>query len=157
MEKEKETAIQWVEDEREQLIEYSREIWGYAELGLEEYKSAALLVRVLLEAGFQVEEGVSDMPTAFVATWGEGRPDRRIVGRIRCQCRSVRSKATARGTDADTIFMGPARSRRRLPRKRPWKNHGSAESLRSSGRRRKKPWSGRSIWRGTVFLMDWTP
>ena len=74
MEKEKETAIQWVEDEREQLIEYSREIWGYAELGLEEYKSAALLVRVLREAGFQIEEGVSDMPTAFVATWGEGGP-----------------------------------------------------------------------------------
>ena len=74
MESEKKTAVQWIEDERRHLIEISREIWGYAELGLEEFKSSALLTRVLRDAGFQVEEGVADMPTAFVATWGGGSP-----------------------------------------------------------------------------------
>ena len=74
MERAKQTAIDWVEDERDALIRTSRQIWDYAELGLEEFKSAALLIEVLRKHGFTVEEGVADMPTAFVATWGQGRP-----------------------------------------------------------------------------------
>jgi len=51
-------------------------IWGFAELGLEEYRSAELLSNTLDQAGFDVSRGVAGMPTAFVATWknGSGRP-----------------------------------------------------------------------------------
>lgn len=51
-------------------------IWGYAEPGLEEYRSAELLSDTLARAGFEVDRGVAGMPTAFVATWkcGTGRP-----------------------------------------------------------------------------------
>jgi len=45
-------------------------IFGYAEPGLREYKSAKLLVDYLRSQGFSVEEGVSEMPTAFMAEWG---------------------------------------------------------------------------------------
>jgi aminobenzoyl-glutamate utilization protein B len=59
------------------LIALNQDIWAYAEMGLQEYKSAARLVDVLKKAGFRVREGVSNMPTAFVAEYGSGRP---IIG-----------------------------------------------------------------------------
>lgn len=56
------------------LVKCSQDIWGYAELGLDEHRSAARLVGVLKAAGFRVKEGVSGMPTAFVAEYGSGQP-----------------------------------------------------------------------------------
>lgn len=52
----------------------AREIWANAELGYLENKSSALLQDVLSKEGFKVEAGVSGMPTAFVATYGNGGP-----------------------------------------------------------------------------------
>ena len=52
----------------------SRKIWEYAETGLKETKSAALLEDVLEKEGFVVTRGVSGMPTAFVASAGSGAP-----------------------------------------------------------------------------------
>lgn len=49
-------------------------IWGYAEVGYQETKSSALLQSTLKEAGFTVQAGVADMPTAFIATYGSGSP-----------------------------------------------------------------------------------
>ncbi len=49
-------------------------IWDYAEVGYKEYKSSALLQNTLKENGFKVEAGVADIPTAFVATYGSGKP-----------------------------------------------------------------------------------
>ena len=50
------------------------QIWDFAEVGYKENKSAALHVQHLKEAGFKVETGVADIPTAFVATYGSGSP-----------------------------------------------------------------------------------
>jgi aminobenzoyl-glutamate utilization protein B len=50
------------------------DIWGYAEIGFKEYKSTALLQGKLKENGFTIETGVAGMPTAFVATYGSGKP-----------------------------------------------------------------------------------
>ena len=50
------------------------DIWGYAEIGFKEHKSTALLQDKLKENGFTIETGVAGMPTAFVATYGTGRP-----------------------------------------------------------------------------------
>jgi len=60
-----------------ELVRINQDIWGFAELGLQEYRSAARLVGALKSAGFRVREGVSDMPTAFVAEYGSGKP---IIG-----------------------------------------------------------------------------
>jgi aminobenzoyl-glutamate utilization protein B len=57
-----------------ELVKCNQDIWAYAELGLEEHRSAARLVGLLKAAGFKVEEGVSGMPTAFVAESGSGKP-----------------------------------------------------------------------------------
>ena len=50
------------------------QIWNFAEMGYKETKSAALHVQNLKAAGFTVETGVADIPTAFVATYGSGQP-----------------------------------------------------------------------------------
>jgi len=55
-------------------------IWNYAELGMQEFKSSALLIKTLEEEGFSVEKNVAGMPTCFVATWGSGRPVIGILG-----------------------------------------------------------------------------
>jgi aminobenzoyl-glutamate utilization protein B len=53
------------------------EIWDLAEVGYLEHASSALLQERLRGAGFTVEAGVAGIPTAFVASWGEGGP---VVG-----------------------------------------------------------------------------
>ena len=49
-------------------------IWDYAEFGYSEFKSAAKITEVLENEGFSVEKGTAGIPTAFIGTFGEGRP-----------------------------------------------------------------------------------
>ena len=58
----------------------AKQIWGFAEVGYQETKSSALLQEQLRAAGFTVEAGVAEIPTAFVATWGSGKPVIAIMG-----------------------------------------------------------------------------
>ena len=57
--------------------EIARDLWTFSEIALKEERSAQRLSEVLAAEGFTVDSGVAGMPTAFVATWGEGRP---IIG-----------------------------------------------------------------------------
>jgi len=66
--------LKWIDEHREEFIEVSDKVWEYAELGLVEHKSAKLHVETLRKHGFKVDHGVAGMPSAFVATWGEGEP-----------------------------------------------------------------------------------
>jgi len=54
--------------------EIAKCIWDNPELSLVEFKSSAKLQEYLAKNGFKIEKGVSGMPTAFVATWGSGKP-----------------------------------------------------------------------------------
>ncbi len=58
----------------------AQKIWGFAEVGFQETQSSALLQQTLKDAGFQVEAGVAGMPTAFIATYGAGKPVVGILG-----------------------------------------------------------------------------
>jgi aminobenzoyl-glutamate utilization protein B len=58
----------------------SDSIWGFAELGMQEFRSAAILIKTLEAEGFKVEKGVAGMPTCFVASWGSGKPVIGILG-----------------------------------------------------------------------------
>ena len=57
-----------------------QKIWGFAEVGFQEMQSSALLQQTLKDAGFQIEAGVAGMPTAFIATYGSGKPIIGILG-----------------------------------------------------------------------------
>ena len=73
----KKTAFQWVDDNNLRLASWNDQIWAFAELALQEFKSSALLADQLERAGFRVTRGVSGMPTAFIAEYGSGQP---IIG-----------------------------------------------------------------------------
>ena len=55
-------------------------IWSFAEVGYQETRSSALLQEQLKAAGFTVTAGVAEIPTAFTATWGSGKPVIGIIG-----------------------------------------------------------------------------
>jgi len=76
----KEYAFDWIENNKELIVEISDKIWDFAELGLIEFKSSALLADELEKHGFRVERGIAGMPTAFIANWGEGKPVIGIMG-----------------------------------------------------------------------------
>jgi len=50
------------------------QIFSYGELGFQEIETSRYLVDLLRRNGFQVETGIAGIPTAFMATWGSGRP-----------------------------------------------------------------------------------
>lgn len=49
-------------------------VFSYAELGYQEKHSSKYLSDILEKNGFKVERGIAGIPTAFMATWGEGKP-----------------------------------------------------------------------------------
>lgn len=63
---------QWIESNRTMFVELSNEIWGYAELGYKEFNSSKALEDALEEAGFTLERGAAEIPTAFVASYSNG-------------------------------------------------------------------------------------
>jgi aminobenzoyl-glutamate utilization protein B len=70
----KNTAFEWIDQNSKRIIEISDSIWGFAEVGLQEVKSSKLQAEELEKYGFDIDMGVAGMPTAFVASWGEGKP-----------------------------------------------------------------------------------
>ena len=70
----KAAALSWLDKNASTLGRVNRNIWGWAETGLEEVKSSKELQDLLSANGFKVETGVAGMPTAFVATYGTGQP-----------------------------------------------------------------------------------
>src|SRR5688500_19468587 len=52
----------------------ANQIWQFAEVGYQEKQSSALLQSELKNAGFTVRAGVANIPTAFVAEFGSGKP-----------------------------------------------------------------------------------
>jgi aminobenzoyl-glutamate utilization protein B len=76
----KELVIQEIENQSESLIVISDQIWDFAETALKEVKSSSLLADYAEENGFRVTRGVADMPTAFIAEFGEGSPVIGVLG-----------------------------------------------------------------------------
>ena len=73
----KEIILDFVNDQDEKLCYIAKEIWDHPQVALQETFASALLAKELEADGFTIEWGVGQMPTAFVATWGEGSP---IIG-----------------------------------------------------------------------------
>lgn len=49
-------------------------VFSFGELGFQEFETSKYLSGILEKEGFQVERGVVGIPTAFMATWGHGKP-----------------------------------------------------------------------------------
>ena len=49
-------------------------VFSFAELGFQEVETSKYLTGMLEKEGFTIERGVAGIPTAFMATWGSGKP-----------------------------------------------------------------------------------
>jgi aminobenzoyl-glutamate utilization protein B len=76
----RDALLRSIEAKRESYAEVAKQIWTFAEVGYQEQKSSALLQSQLKTAGFDVKAGVAEIPTAFTATYGSGKPVIAIVG-----------------------------------------------------------------------------
>jgi aminobenzoyl-glutamate utilization protein B len=50
------------------------QVFSYGELGFQEVESSRFLTQLLRDSGFAVQEGLVGVPTAWIASWGAGRP-----------------------------------------------------------------------------------
>ena len=62
------------------LTSLSDAIWEYAELSMEEFRSAESYITILKQEGFAVEEKLCGIPTAFLGRFGSGKPVIGILG-----------------------------------------------------------------------------
>jgi len=70
----KASVIKEVDANRSQLGELAVKIHSDPELGFQETKAVAWLTRYLKQNGFTVERGICELPTAFKASYGHGKP-----------------------------------------------------------------------------------
>lgn len=70
----KEQAAINIQSNYESYKKVALDIWNFAESGFKENKSSTLLQNTLRENGFTVDAGIAGMPTAFVASYGTGKP-----------------------------------------------------------------------------------
>lgn len=78
--KKKEEAVASIERHKAEIIDLSDQVWRFAETALLETRSATALADYAEKQGFTVERGVAGLPTAFVASYGEGRPIIGVLG-----------------------------------------------------------------------------
>jgi aminobenzoyl-glutamate utilization protein B len=63
-----------VESMRKQTQVMIDMVFSFAELGFQEFETSKYLTGILEKEGFTIERGTGGMPTAWVATWGSGKP-----------------------------------------------------------------------------------
>ena len=65
------TEVDGMKDLTQQMID---QVFSFGELGFQEIETSAYLKSVLKKNGFTIEEGVAGIPTAWMASWGSGKP-----------------------------------------------------------------------------------
>ncbi|HZM87020.1 MAG TPA: amidohydrolase [Blastocatellia bacterium] len=78
--KNKNEVVASIEKHKAELIGLSDQIWRFAETALRETRSSKMLADYAEKQGFKVDRGAAGMPTAFVASYGQGRPIIGILG-----------------------------------------------------------------------------
>jgi aminobenzoyl-glutamate utilization protein B len=74
VERVKQELIADVEGQAKQVQEITDQIFSFGELGFQEVETSKYLTTILRRNGFTVEDGYAGIPTAWVATWGSGKP-----------------------------------------------------------------------------------
>ncbi len=73
-------AVAAVDAHRPEMVDLANKVWAFAETALKEKRSSKLLADYAEAQGFKVERGVAGLPTAFLASYGEGKPVIAILG-----------------------------------------------------------------------------
>jgi aminobenzoyl-glutamate utilization protein B len=76
----KKAILASVDKHEQELIKLSNQVWEFAETAMKETKSAKVLADYAESQGFKVTRGVADIPTAFIAEYGSGKPIIGVLG-----------------------------------------------------------------------------
>lgn len=72
--------IEWIEENEGKFTDIAMDIWNTPEIGYTEKFASAILTDTLANAGFKISFGVGDIPTAFIAEYGKGKPVIGVIG-----------------------------------------------------------------------------
>jgi len=70
----KKLAFDSIDRNKDEIAKIGNSLYWFSELGMQEYETCELLSNLLTEWGFKVERNISEFPTAFMATYGSGKP-----------------------------------------------------------------------------------
>src|SRR6202158_5166460 len=71
------------------------QICSFSELGCQEFETSRYVTGILEKNGFQIERGVAGIPTAWVATYGSGKPVIAYITDIDCIPRASQKPGVA--------------------------------------------------------------
>jgi aminobenzoyl-glutamate utilization protein B len=63
-----------VDSMREDIARMNDQVFSFAELGFQEFETVKYLTDILKKNGFTIQENIAGIPTAFMASWGSGKP-----------------------------------------------------------------------------------
>jgi len=138
----KDAALAHAEALDDLVAQMSASLWDFAEVALEEDQSAAYLADILEAEGFAVELGVAGMPTAFVASWGSGRPILGVlaeydalpnIGNAIEPRRAAREDGHVHGHGCGHNLFGAASVAASIAVKRMMQDHGTTGTVRLYG------------------------
>lgn len=76
----KKDIISWIEKNESKFADVAKKIWDCPEIGYTESFASSLQIKMLEDAGFTITSGVGEVPTAFIAEYGTGKPFIGILG-----------------------------------------------------------------------------
>src|SRR2546425_2454338 len=91
----KKEALAKVEARQQLVQQMVDQIFSYAELGFQEVETSKYVTGILEKNGFKVERGVAGIPTAWVATYGSGKPVIGFITDIDCIPRASQKPGVA--------------------------------------------------------------
>ena len=91
----KKEAIQQVDARQVFTQQMVDQIFSYAELGFQEFETSRYVTDILTKNGFKVEQGVAGIPTAWMATYGSGKPVIAFITDIDCIPRASQKPGVA--------------------------------------------------------------
>src|SRR5436190_13141565 len=63
-----------VDGMREDIARMNDQVFSFGELGFQEFETSKYLTGILKKNGFTIQENLAGIPTAWMATWGSGKP-----------------------------------------------------------------------------------
>jgi aminobenzoyl-glutamate utilization protein B len=63
-----------VDAEQENIQKMNDTVFSFAEPGFQEFETSKYLTTILKQNGFSIQENLAGIPTAWMATWGSGKP-----------------------------------------------------------------------------------
>lgn len=78
-------------------------LFSFSELGFQEYETFRYLTELLAKNGFTIQKGIANVPTAWIATWGSGKPVIALGSDVDCIPKASQKPGIAY---ADPIVVG---------------------------------------------------